>query len=310
MVKDTSDGKQDGREMFRELLRNFPTVRVEDYFKGGRWQTDTMALDIELILAHRRESGAPEPPPIEEIEMPEFPSGDGWGSRTPPPAPAAPAAPPRSSSTPAAPSRPPLTPTPPKRAPSQAEYTAQGDLGGKAQMELRLIADFVRKWKLDPTRTKLLLARLTPTRRRTVISTFEAPATNGVSPTAALERFISQSDQGAAPSSGGAPRPSAPKAPPKQVTSAGAKRPLSVSAAEEGETKRPRPAGYAGSSAPARPSTAASLNGPSSLAARPKEATKPQREATKPSGKTGGGGGIAALGAKPGDLIKNLLGGL
>lgn len=65
LVKDKS-----GAELFKELFRLLPSLSFEDYFKNGIWQNDLMRLDIEVIDAHRREAGAPDPPPMEEVKFP------------------------------------------------------------------------------------------------------------------------------------------------------------------------------------------------------------------------------------------------
>eukprot|EP00434_Breviolum_minutum_P011821 symbB.v1.2.010430.t1/scaffold655.1/size176010/17 len=68
LVKDKS-----GAELFKELYRLLPSLSFEDYFKNGIWQNDLMRLDIEVIDAHRREAGAPDPPPMEEVDFPPLP---------------------------------------------------------------------------------------------------------------------------------------------------------------------------------------------------------------------------------------------
>lgn len=50
-----------------------PLVEFQDYYKNGIWQNDLMRLDIEVIDAHRKEAGAPDVPPLEELEFPELP---------------------------------------------------------------------------------------------------------------------------------------------------------------------------------------------------------------------------------------------
>mmetsp|Transcript_88843 Transcript_88843/g.141469 ORF Transcript_88843/g.141469 Transcript_88843/m.141469 type:complete len:161 (+) Transcript_88843:32-514(+) len=62
-----------GAELFKELFRLLPSLSFEDYFKNGVWQNDLMRLDIEVIDAHRREAGAPDPPPMEEVKFPPLP---------------------------------------------------------------------------------------------------------------------------------------------------------------------------------------------------------------------------------------------
>eukprot|EP00449_Zooxanthella_nutricula_P031629 CAMPEP_0198491076 /NCGR_PEP_ID=MMETSP1462-20131121/2554_1 /TAXON_ID=1333877 /ORGANISM="Brandtodinium nutriculum, Strain RCC3387" /LENGTH=75 /DNA_ID=CAMNT_0044219663 /DNA_START=120 /DNA_END=343 /DNA_ORIENTATION=+ len=62
-----------GPELFRELLRQLPLVNAEDYCKNGVWQNELMKLDIQILAAHRLEAGAPDPPPLSEVRMPELP---------------------------------------------------------------------------------------------------------------------------------------------------------------------------------------------------------------------------------------------
>lgn len=68
LVKDKS-----GPELFKELYRQLPLSEFQDYYKNGIWQNDLMRLDIEVIDAHRKEAGAPDVPPLEELEFPELP---------------------------------------------------------------------------------------------------------------------------------------------------------------------------------------------------------------------------------------------
>eukprot|EP00930_Biecheleria_cincta_P054023 TRINITY_DN3989_c0_g2_i1.p1 TRINITY_DN3989_c0_g2~~TRINITY_DN3989_c0_g2_i1.p1 ORF type:complete len:329 (+),score=95.19 TRINITY_DN3989_c0_g2_i1:110-1096(+) len=68
LVKDKS-----GPELFKELYRQLPLVEYQDYYKNGVWQNDLMRLDIEVIDAHRKEAGAPDVAPLEELEFPELP---------------------------------------------------------------------------------------------------------------------------------------------------------------------------------------------------------------------------------------------
>jgi len=54
-----------------------------------------------------------------------------------------------------------------------------------------LIALFVAKWKLEPTKTKVFLAKLIPGRRRYVIQNFKTTAQGGEA-TAELEAYINE----------------------------------------------------------------------------------------------------------------------
>lgn len=79
-----------GIELFRELKRIYETVDFDDYYhkdnwgsKVGVWRDDLMRLDLQLLEAHRFEAGAPDPPPLEEVEVPEMPKVEtAWGKIT------------------------------------------------------------------------------------------------------------------------------------------------------------------------------------------------------------------------------------
>jgi len=58
-------------------------------------------------------------------------------------------------------------------------------------LELRLIALFVAKWKLEPTKTKMLLAKLTHLRRRYVMQHFKALGSGDAAATE-LESFLAE----------------------------------------------------------------------------------------------------------------------
>lgn len=159
-----------GPELFKELLRVYPVADLDDYWRAGLWKNDLMKTDLVLIESHRREAGAPDPIPLEEVQMPDLPivaklpgmfgfSANGV--------------------------------VPPKAASAVGAVTAAG--GPVA--ELRLIALFVAKWKMDPTKTKLLLAKMTPARRRYVIQNFKTPATGTLDPSTALDHFIAQCEK-------------------------------------------------------------------------------------------------------------------
>merc|ERR1711933_378113 len=68
--------------------------------------------------------------------------------------------------------------------------------GGSAAADLRQIALFVSKWRLEPSRTKALLANLTPPRRRFVMQSFkDASGATGAAPVVKLEEYIAQCEQ-------------------------------------------------------------------------------------------------------------------
>jgi len=83
-----------------------------------------------------------------------------------------------------------LRPTQPKSAPP-AGVAAAGAAGPSA--ELRQIALFIAKWKLEATKTKLILARLTPPRRRWVMTNFKL--LGSAPPTTQLDQFIAQAER-------------------------------------------------------------------------------------------------------------------
>jgi len=149
-----------GAELFRQLLRLYETAEIDDYYKAGQWKNELMKTDFVLIEAHRKEAGAPDPPDLEDIVLPEMPSA---GMRAPGVT---------------------LTlPTP------LAGALASGGLT-TPMVELRLIALFIAKWKLEPTKTKMLLAKLTPLRRRYVLLHFKA-LVSGLQE-AELESFLAE----------------------------------------------------------------------------------------------------------------------
>ena len=100
----------------------------EEYFVGGTWTDELMRTDYALYVEHRREAGANDPPPLEEVPMPQLPQG---------------LAKPLS----ALPKLSPVT--------AGAVAPASGPLA-----ELRLIASFIAKHKLGPMRAKGFLAAL------------------------------------------------------------------------------------------------------------------------------------------------------
>jgi len=217
-----TDGKQ-GKELFLELLRMLPSSQVEDYYAMGRWKDEDMQLDFDLLDAHRKEAGAEDPPALEELDIPPMPdnkpAGAAWGAplgyQRPLAAPYGNVGPGylpkpvvvttigRATTTAAG-----LRPQPPRTAPTSAMVAAAGGSGpaGGPSAELRQIALFIAKWKLEATKTKLLLARLTPPRRRWVMSNFSQSGT-GLSSTVQLEQYIARCERtnawGAAESSAG-----------------------------------------------------------------------------------------------------------
>lgn len=147
--------EKSGQDLFKEIVRIYETAEYEDYFKAGQWKNDLMKTDYVLIAAHRKEAGAPDPPALEDVKLPE-----GIEKATA------------------------------SKVSLGATATA-AMVGGGPVAELRLIALFVAKWKLDPTKTKAMVAKLQPGQRRYVIQNFKATAT-GDAGVAELEKFIEE----------------------------------------------------------------------------------------------------------------------
>jgi len=343
--QEDENGEKSGPECFRALLRVFPSARLEDYYKNGVWQTETILIDTELIEAHRKESGAPEPPPLEEVKLPDIrpagarpftllgtlkppaafgatkPSGllpssaPSAGSasrypllaRTPPPSGSLagtsrlvqripplkpPARLPTSSygSTRLAEQRVPLrAPTrareaaeesdnaegpkrPPLIRPAVRPATSSGapaPSSGPAS-ELRQIALFISKWQLEPTKAKLVLARLPASRRRWVMTNYK-----GTTNLAAFIQHVSRTNAWANALSGAS-------AASGTSTGAAPKRPLGSSEGSSNDSsKRPRTAAVAPTSSTSRgPPPAPAARG--SVGAR--QAAK-ATEAPPPSGR-------------------------
>jgi len=249
--------KKTGADLFRELLRVYSVAELEDYFKAGIWKEDLIKADLNLVYAHRQEAGAPDPPDLEDVPMPQVPKVAtptlvlGMGAR--------PVIPgglirPGGIVVPGAPIRPVagIRVVPPAGTAPGAANGATATSGPAA--ELKLISLFIAKWKLDPTKAKMLLARMTPAKRRFVITNFKNAA--GVADaTFALEQYIAQCEKtnawgaavaaaGATPATPGvvAPRPPTPKpfsVPPAGFAAAGVKRPMAPTPVVD-PSKRPR----------------------------------------------------------------------
>jgi hypothetical protein len=160
--------KKTGADLFKELYRIYPMADPEDYFKNGQWKNDLMKNDLTLLEAHRREAGAPDAPDIDTMKFPKLPV--------------------QAVATPVLGGV--------KSAVAQAAASggvkpaaAQGAVGTSAQVEVRLVALFVAKWKLDPAATKECLSKLTQARRRYVIQQFKTTS-NGEEATTELKAFI------------------------------------------------------------------------------------------------------------------------
>mmetsp|Transcript_76496 Transcript_76496/g.224528 ORF Transcript_76496/g.224528 Transcript_76496/m.224528 type:complete len:387 (-) Transcript_76496:377-1537(-) len=264
------NGDKPGSEYFRELLQLFPSAHLEDYYKNGQWQVETIQMDTELIDAHRRESGAPDPPPLETVKLPPIPQApkipySGAAGVIRPtsasgalrPAPGVPSANPALTlgalgrglasgllaNAKAAQQR--ITPlkTPLKAVAAAAKRplmnpsTAAGasTAAGGSAAELRQISLFIQKWKLEETKGKLLLARLTPSRRRWVMANFKGSTS--------LEQYIHHCDKtnawaAASVSSHASPSVAGRASAASSILSANLKRPLAAAASDASKRLR------------------------------------------------------------------------
>lgn len=175
MAERDEDITEDGMDLFRELLRYYPIAKVKSYYVQGRWMKRQIITDTNLIMVHREEGGAPPPVDIDDVPMPELPGGYGQmsSSTTSRRGPGPPAVPPVRQPVRGGPpeQKRPLTPAPPREAPPARAFTAQG-ADHRPTGEGRMIQNFVDKWGLDATRTKLMFSRLLPSKRQMVLETF------------------------------------------------------------------------------------------------------------------------------------------
>lgn len=171
-----------GADLYRHVLRLYPTADVDDYFKNGQWKDEAMKTDIALIEMHRKEAGAPDPIPLEEVEMPTMPQAAAKATALTGGVPVLAAL------------KSPLGVVTPGTIVGKPAAGAKAPAPGGSVAELRLIALFVAKWKLDPTRAKILLAKLPPQRRRYIIQNFKT-TTDGMPGTLELEEYIKECEQ-------------------------------------------------------------------------------------------------------------------
>lgn len=157
-----------GAELFRELLRVYAPAEVDDYCKQGVWKDDQMRIDIQLFYQHAREAGAPEPPPLEEVRIPEAKAISAGIAGILLPATVTGGARPSN--------------------PSGASVVKPPAVGPAA--DLRAIAQLSSKYGLDPARTKAMLDKLTPERRRLVLQSFKTTATDREAAMVALQTFV------------------------------------------------------------------------------------------------------------------------
>eukprot|EP00929_Paragymnodinium_shiwhaense_P042841 TRINITY_DN22103_c0_g1_i4.p1 TRINITY_DN22103_c0_g1~~TRINITY_DN22103_c0_g1_i4.p1 ORF type:complete len:177 (+),score=40.12 TRINITY_DN22103_c0_g1_i4:92-622(+) len=153
---------EDGKQIFLELWRLYPFIKADDYIDNGRWDSQKLLVDTELIIAHRKEAGAPEPPPLEEMDLPEVPDVTKMAAA-------------RSASRPTAGARPTpstpggaMRPAPPRGPPPASAVAAQ--TGDQAMMQ------FAKKWKLDSGESRKRLVKLPQQKRCYVMRYFRGPA--------------------------------------------------------------------------------------------------------------------------------------
>lgn len=115
-----------------------------------------MRTDLQLIEVHRREAGAPEPPDLSEVPLPPLPQGAAVATAV-----------------------------------AQSPLVAVSGQGlGDSVADLRLLALFVTKWKLDPNATKRAFIKLLPARRRYVMAHFKTKG--GPDPNTELQQFVDE----------------------------------------------------------------------------------------------------------------------
>lgn len=177
-----------GGDLFKELFRIYPVADPEDYFKNGQWKNDVMKADLRLIESHRRECGAPDVKDLDEIKCPDLPQQQAAFSAGGQPAWVQPTWAQQQLGLGG------LVVKPAGLVPSGSVtgiVPGAAVAGTASVVEIRLIALFVAKWKLDPATSKQILAKLTPTRRRYVIQNFKATKT-GVEASSELEEYVAQ----------------------------------------------------------------------------------------------------------------------
>ncbi|CAE8630738.1 unnamed protein product [Polarella glacialis] len=264
-IKDAIQNKG-GPDLFRELLRQYPLAELEDYYKNGVWQLEMLKLDIEILDAHRAEAGAPYVIPLDEVKMPATmpatsqpmnqaqvmanmmralgSSGAVLNGTAAVPLSAAQIAVSAQA----------LAARLPGAALAAAAPVAVGATGVPAPLDMRTIALWVSKWKLEPVKTKALLEKLTPPRRRFIMQNFKFVAENGSLPVVKLEEYIRECEKTSSwdAVSGEAAAPVAVAA----VESTGVKRTL-----EQSDESNKRPAASKAASAAKTAAAKAAANG-------------------------------------------------
>jgi len=141
-----------GPELFKELYRVYPVAEPEDYFKNGQWRNELMKADIVLLVSHRRESGAPDVPDIDDVKLPKLPEATSLPSFMPKAfglgaISGLGAVSSQQGQQVAAKANTSVLPSIPSGAPAMTAASTP-------VVEIRLIALFVAKWKLDPVKSK------------------------------------------------------------------------------------------------------------------------------------------------------------
>lgn len=213
-IKASIKGKV-GLELFRELLRLLPSLLLEDYYKNGNWQNDNMRLDIEILASHRieAEGSLRHLPPLSEVKTPDLPPLLKLSVMSKAAQPVLPAAAATANPQVAVPG--PVGPGSPRAAPSvtSAPQTKTPEMDGArvdsstlaamakttqpgaVPADLRHIALFLSRWKLQPAKTRALLANLSPSRRRFVVQGFHCETVNGLSPVDKLGEYIQRCEK-------------------------------------------------------------------------------------------------------------------
>jgi len=271
--------QKNGPELFRELLRLLPTLEPDDYCKHGMWQNELMRLDVQILAAHRTEAGAPDPPPLESVKLPETPAPPlgmaGWSQ-------------PLQMVSPAHWGGQPIRPKMPvQAAPMPPSAISASSSTADAAGQLQHVAQFINKWGFDRMQAGGLLARLSPARRVYVMAHFqEAGAAGGGAVTQRLEAYIRQCEatnawvaaDAAAPQVKAAPKVVAPPSA-SALLAAGVKRPFEQT--DSIQCKAPPMVAPAASSVSkaAQPAVASSVSKASAAAGGQQQWAPPQSKA-------------------------------
>mmetsp|Transcript_64591 Transcript_64591/g.179670 ORF Transcript_64591/g.179670 Transcript_64591/m.179670 type:complete len:307 (-) Transcript_64591:151-1071(-) len=194
-LSDVADGKT-GVELFRELVRIYSVAHVEDYYKNGVWRNDLMRIDYRLVEGARADPhcSPPEMPPLEEVPEPELPQPAMFPGLAQPFIPGDPNA--WRLAAAAAAARAKLTL--PGGVPQFLQTKLSLPMGSMraggvgAALELRNIALFIAKHKLDPSTVKGLLIDLTPEHRRLVMEGFKTTFEDADEVIEALKEYIEE----------------------------------------------------------------------------------------------------------------------